>query len=165
MKKIVVILVSLFAFVMTANSVSAQMRTVKVNSVKSSRHEDINKWRYNLPATGTSDDDYPAVRMATPGSRVLTIGEIKALLPKMLEAAGFGKPDPGKRYDITRANFESKGKSLSVWVTLSSPSVNKRHEGKWCYYDSYVWSRFDEHGNIVKSEENMVGDLYYAEKK
>lgn len=164
MKKIVVILVSLFVFMMTANSVSAQVRTVKVNSVKSSRHEDINKWRYNLPATGTSDDDYPAVRMATPGSRVLTIGEIKALLPKMLEAAGFGRLEPNERCQITRANFESKGKSLSVWVIISGPMSNKKYKGKWYYYPTYVWTRFDESGNIVKSEENRQGDYWYAKK-
>ncbi len=84
MKKTVFFLVSLFAFMMITNIANGQMRSVAVQgSLWSDKHEDINTIRRDLPATGTSDDDYPAVGQADQGARVWTIGELKRIFPKL----------------------------------------------------------------------------------
>lgn len=77
MKKIVVILVSLFAFMMMANSVNAQLRTVGIQRTNDGKVR-------GLPAepsnTGDPDDAKPNVIVKPANFKTPTVGELKQIL-------------------------------------------------------------------------------------
>lgn len=79
MKKIVVILVSLFAFMMMANSVNAQLRTVGIQRTNDGKVR-------GLPAepsnTGDPDDAKPNVIVKPANFKTPTVGELKQILAK-----------------------------------------------------------------------------------
>ncbi len=162
MKKILTILFTTFAFMMLlANSVSAQMRTVSVRTqYKSSyNHADTHTMRVRLKATGTSDSDYPAVRIARPGARVWTLGELREFLPKLAVSV-----DPDY-YEVTADNVrilrtEFSKDFLSMEIHFKKRSNDRKDYDFNCKF--VLWCYFNEYGEITKSGERSLGNYYYT---
>ncbi len=161
MKKTILFVVSLFAFLLLANSISAQMRTISVRGTMrgSKKHEAVNTMRVNLPATGTSDSDYPKVRIARPGARVWTLGELREFLPKLAVSVN---PD----YDIVTADkvrilrTEFSKDFLSVEIHFKAPSDDR--DGYDFNLKLVFWCYFNEYGEITKSGKRDLGNYYYT---
>ncbi len=159
MKKTILFVVSLFAFLLLANSADAQMHSVSVKGTMrgSKKHQDINTMRVNLPATGTSDSDYPKVSIARPGARVWTLGELREFLPTLAVAINPKYTDVGAdNVTILRTEF---GKDyLSMEIHIVTPSVKKK--GYNFNAKKIFWCDLNEYGEIVKSGQRKLGYYY-----
>ncbi len=160
MKKILTTLVTVFVFTMVANIVNAQMHgvSVKQDVQFGDSHEDINTKRVWLKATGTSDDDYPAIRVAMPGARVWTIGEIKEFIPKLALAIN------PKYYDVTpdkvqiiRTSFGKKYISIRFLFT----SKSEKKPGSLYNLKTIFRCSFDDNGNIINPKKENL-EVYYT---
>ncbi len=162
MKKTILFVISLFAFLLLANSADAQMHKVSVRDVQkwSSKHGDIDAFRVNLPATGTSDSDYPKVKGSVfPGVRIWTLGELYDFLPRLAMSVNPKYNDMSRNnVKIIRTEF---GKNfVSIEIHFKEPANNK--EGYDFNFKTVFWCYLNDYGEITKSGQRKIGKYYYT---
>ncbi len=159
MRNFLITFVSVFAFMMFANTTNAQMHSVSVQTTERSHNqEDIHAERVWCKATGTSDSDYPAVKYAPAGVRIWTIGEVKQFLPKIGDALGYSGISPDKISGIVRTSFGER----YIAITFVFTDISDNKEGYLFNSKSTFSCDFDEAGNIINATEKDEG-VYYTQ--